>query len=87
MSDPYEFSMEPFAATFVPISHEKNLGPKHMAARRTRSEVDQQIDENLKRVYDDALNEAVPDRFLDLIEQLRAAETPPQASSKDSDDA
>ncbi|WP_419247629.1 NepR family anti-sigma factor [Salipiger abyssi] len=30
------------------------------------------IDENLRRVYQDMLDEAVPDRFLDLIAQLRA---------------
>ncbi|WP_338092667.1 NepR family anti-sigma factor [Salipiger mangrovisoli] len=30
------------------------------------------IDENLKRVYQDMLEEQVPDRFLDLIAQLRA---------------
>ncbi len=30
-----------------------------------------EIDENLKRVYQAALDEAVPDRFTKLIEQLR----------------
>ncbi len=30
-----------------------------------------QIDENLKRVYQEALEQDVPDRFKDLIEQLR----------------
>lgn len=33
-----------------------------------------QIDENLKRVYSAALNEELPDRFRDLLAQLRAAE-------------
>jgi hypothetical protein len=33
-----------------------------------------QIDENLKRVYQEALEESVPDRFKDLIEQLRQKE-------------
>jgi hypothetical protein len=37
--------------------------------------VDQQIDENLRRVYNDALNEDVPDRFTDLIRQLKESET------------
>ena len=30
------------------------------------------IDENLRRVYQDMLDEKVPDRFLSLIEQLRS---------------
>jgi len=30
------------------------------------------IDENLKRVYDDMLNQEVPDRFKDLLAQLKA---------------
>ncbi|WP_157970854.1 NepR family anti-sigma factor [Pseudogemmobacter bohemicus] len=29
-----------------------------------------QIDENLRRVYDEVLTEAVPDRFLQLLDQL-----------------
>ncbi|MDO5647491.1 MAG: NepR family anti-sigma factor [Paracoccus sp. (in: a-proteobacteria)] len=38
---------------------------------RRRSAVEQQIDENLKRVYDQDVNEQVPDRFLDLLRQLK----------------
>nr|WP_323005478.1 NepR family anti-sigma factor [Pseudorhodobacter sp.] len=34
----------------------------------------QQIDENLKRVYQDALSEDVPDRFKALLDQLRQKE-------------
>ncbi|MFU8862646.1 MAG: NepR family anti-sigma factor [Rhodobacterales bacterium] len=34
-----------------------------------------QIDENLKRVYQDVLQEDVPDRFKDLLERLRAQES------------
>ncbi|MFZ1469433.1 MAG: NepR family anti-sigma factor [Paracoccaceae bacterium] len=30
-----------------------------------------QIDENLKRIYDETLQEEVPDRFKQLLEQLR----------------
>ncbi|WP_347311422.1 NepR family anti-sigma factor [Defluviimonas sp. SAOS-178_SWC] len=33
-----------------------------------------QIDENLKKVYQDALEEKIPDRFKDLLEQLRQKE-------------
>ena len=41
----------------------KNEGPKDSIKR--------QIDENLKRIYDETLNEEVPDRFKQLLEQLR----------------
>lgn len=33
-----------------------------------------QIDENLKRVYESALDEDVPDRFKDLLNRLRQQE-------------
>jgi hypothetical protein len=34
-----------------------------------------QIDENLKRVYTSAMNEELPDRFRDLLEQLKAKDS------------
>lgn len=40
--------------------------PKRQAIRA-------QIDENLKRVYSAALNEELPDRFRELLDQLRSA--------------
>ena len=46
-----------------------------MKTGKKKSNVDQQIDENLRRVYDDALNENVPDRFTDLIRQLKESES------------
>jgi hemerythrin-like domain-containing protein len=61
-----------------------------MPAKRTKSTVDQQIDENLKRVYDDMLKEDVPDRFMDLIQQLRQSDgsrSPGGPDGNDSDDA
>lgn len=45
-----------------------------MPNRVDKSKVNQQIDENLKRVFDNALSEEVPDKFLDLIAQLKAKE-------------
>lgn len=47
--------------------------PLEMAQKRKKSNVDRQIDESLKRVYDDALNEEIPDKFLELIAKLRAS--------------
>lgn len=37
-----------------------------------RQAIRAQIDENLKRVYTAVLNEELPDRFKDLIAQLKA---------------
>lgn len=42
-------------------------GPKRQAIR-------EQIDENLKRVYTATLNEELPDRFRDLLAQLKGKE-------------
>ncbi|WP_312524600.1 NepR family anti-sigma factor [Paracoccus sp. (in: a-proteobacteria)] len=39
---------------------------------RKRAELEKQIDENLKRVYEEATTQEIPDRFMDLLEQLRA---------------
>jgi hypothetical protein len=41
-----------------------------------RQAIRAQIDENLKRVYADTLNEDLPDRFKDLLAQLKRG-TPP----------
>jgi hypothetical protein len=38
-----------------------------------RQAIREQIDENLRRVYTATLNEELPDRFRDLLEQLKAA--------------
>ncbi|WP_322892290.1 NepR family anti-sigma factor [Yoonia sp. 72] len=42
--------------------------------------MNQQIDDNLRRVYADAAKEPVPERFTQLLEQLRtrAAERTPE---------
>ncbi|MGB0497437.1 MAG: NepR family anti-sigma factor [Rubricella sp.] len=43
-----------------------------MAQKKTISRRDRQIDENLKRVFSEKLDEDLPDRFKDLIAQLKA---------------
>ncbi|WP_316649577.1 NepR family anti-sigma factor [Ovoidimarina sediminis] len=48
-----------------------------MVSKRQKSNVRRQIDENLKRVYDEALNEKVPDKFLALIAKLKEGEAKP----------
>jgi hypothetical protein len=42
-----------------------------MASETSKDKIQAQIEENLKRVYDDALNEPVPARFQALLDQLR----------------
>lgn len=41
---------------------------------RKKAALEQQIDENLKRVYQQDTSEDVPDRFLALLQQLREQE-------------
>ena len=45
-----------------------------MSGDNQKSSLRRDIDENLKRVYEDALKEEVPDRFKLLLEQLKAKE-------------
>lgn len=46
-----------------------------MTQNKKSSRTQREIDENLKRAYDDVLNQKVPDRFTDLLAQLKKAET------------
>ncbi|MFD1795109.1 transcriptional regulator [Paracoccus aurantiacus] len=41
---------------------------------RKKAALDKQIDENLKRVYDEELDQDIPDRFLALLDKLREQE-------------
>lgn len=43
-----------------------------MAQEKKNPKSQDMIDENLKRVYEDALNEEIPDRFHALLDQLKA---------------
>ena len=45
-----------------------------------------QIEQNLKRVYDDAVREEVPDRFKLLLAQLREKDSALRAATPDSKD-
>lgn len=42
-----------------------------MSEEKPKSKIKEQIDQSLKRVYEDILNEEVPDRFKQLLAQLR----------------
>ncbi len=48
-----------------------------MSSEEKSAKLQNQIDENLKRVYQEALQEQVPDRFTELLAQLRQKEQRP----------
>jgi hypothetical protein len=45
-----------------------------MTEKPTAKTIDEQIDANLKRVYQASAQEPLPDKFLSLLEQLKAKE-------------
>jgi hypothetical protein len=47
---------------------------EEMADEASKARIQKEIDENLKRVYQDALKEEVPERFKLLLQQLKAKE-------------
>lgn len=57
-----------------------------MEKDRRTSKLNQQIDDNLRRVYADATTEPVPERFTKLLEQLRN-QTREQPDSPPEDDS
>jgi hypothetical protein len=44
---------------------------QHMSEKEPKSAIETQIVENLRRVYNQKLEEDVPDRLLDLLKQLK----------------
>lgn len=48
-----------------------------MSDEKSKSRIREEIDANLKRVYDEALRQDVPDRFKELLEQLRKTDQHP----------
>lgn len=42
-----------------------------MTDSNPKSKIRAQIDENLKRIYDETLQEQIPDRLTQLLQQLR----------------
>jgi hypothetical protein len=47
-----------------------------MSENKRQSTVEKQIDENLRRVYEQAIQEEIPDRLLQLLAQLKAQDKP-----------
>lgn len=48
--------------------------------------MDQQIDANLRRVYSETLNEPLPDRFTELLNQLREQKSGDSKASPEDDE-
>ena len=42
-----------------------------------------EIDQNLRRVYEQVVSEGVPDRFNELLKKLRQGEIPPSTSMEE----
>lgn len=61
---------------------QKNL-KGYMKQDRKISSLEQEIEANLKRVYDDVAKQEVPDRFTQLLEQLRKADKSSSETSND----
>ena len=60
----------------------RNVGA--MANNSRTSKLEQQIDDNLRRVYADVAQEPLPDRFSKLLDQLREkGKAEPVRSSED----
>lgn len=49
---------------------------EQMTRKKINSKIAEEIDRNLRQAFDDMAEQPVPDRFTDLLAQLKAAETP-----------
>jgi hypothetical protein len=56
-----------------------------MTQDRRNSNLEEAIEANLKRVYEDVANQDVPDRFKDLLNKLRESEQADQTESENND--
>ncbi len=55
-----------------------------MTRKKLNSRIADEIDRNLRQAFDDTVKEPVPNRFTDLLSQLKAAE---ESQGKGADDA
>ena len=56
-----------------------------MAKQPTKRRGYPEIDENLRRAYDEVVSEGIPDRFGDLLSRLREGNVPVPSSERDDD--
>ena len=52
----------------------EKISRSYSRSDKPKNRLDEQIDDNLRRVYQTAASEPVPDRFTQLLDQLRKAE-------------
>ncbi len=55
-----------------------NFASDHMTRENRNSRLQQEIEANLKRAYDDVLQQDIPDRFTQLLAQLQSADSKPK---------
>lgn len=58
-----------------------------MTRKQLDSRIVDEIDRNLRQAFDQTVNEPVPDRFTELLSQLKAAESSSGSKSQGADDA
>jgi hypothetical protein len=56
-----------------------------MTQTKNTNRLQDEIDDNLRRAYNDVLKEDVPDRFTDLLNQLRARDSDAVSSGSGAD--
>lgn len=56
-----------------------------MTQDKKHTRLQDEIDDNLRRAYNDVLQEDVPDRFTQLLNQLRAQDTGASSSGSSAD--
>ena len=79
--------MEPNALLRIRFpARTKNCVHIEMTQNNRTSRSQREIDDNLKRAYDDVINQNVPDRFTDLLAQLKSAESQKTHESNRGDD-
>jgi Anti-sigma factor NepR len=54
-----------------------------MAESNPKAKVRRHIDENLRRIYDETLNEQIPDKLTQLLDQLRQRSDPDAGDAED----
>lgn len=57
-----------------------------MTQNRPKSSIENEIDDNLKRAFDEIANAPVPSRFTDLLDQLKQGEGPNKGIDTDKDE-
>ncbi|MFV1443232.1 NepR family anti-sigma factor [Phaeobacter sp. JH18-32] len=61
---------------------------KHKATEKRGDAIEREIDSNLKKAFDTLASEPIPDRFANLLDQLKAKGAAPiKSANRDEDDS